>query len=325
MKNVINVSAILLAFSLIACQKGGNDEAQQQVTPSYTNEPQKTPEPAPVVDEDRTKMLPNNPQANTFISSSAAVENGKDTTRKFIRTAELKFKVKSVINSTYDIETIAHKNKGFVAYTNLNSNIMGVSQTAMSADSSLETTKYGVSNTMTLRVPNTLLDTTLKQIAKNIDYLDYRIIKAEDVALQMFSHSLTQKRVAKNIERVTNAIDNRGKKLAETTAAEETLNNRQAEADNATVSTLSLKDQIAFSTINLTIYQRETIRREMIANEQNIAAYEPSFMHKIWEALKGGWHILEGIFLFLTQIWGLILVGFAGYFLYRKYGNKAKK
>ena len=44
--------------------------------------------------------------ANKFISSSAAVENGKDSTRKFIRTAELKFKVKSVVNATYAIEHI---------------------------------------------------------------------------------------------------------------------------------------------------------------------------------------------------------------------------
>ena len=41
-----------------------------------------------------------------MVSSSAAVENKKDSTHKFIRTAELKFKVKSVIKSTYNIEDI---------------------------------------------------------------------------------------------------------------------------------------------------------------------------------------------------------------------------
>ena len=135
----------------------------------------------------------------------------------------MKFKVKSVIKSTYDIENITNKLGGFVTYTNLSSIINNVTTIAVSADSSLETTYYTVTNSIILRVPNTKLDTTLKEISKNIDYLDFRIIKAEDVALQILSNNLTQKRSAKNEERLTNAIDNKGKKLNETTTAEEIL------------------------------------------------------------------------------------------------------
>ena len=51
------------------------------------------------------------------VSSSAAVEKHKDSTRKFIRTAELKFKVKNVIKSTYNIEDItAHFQIKFLFY-----------------------------------------------------------------------------------------------------------------------------------------------------------------------------------------------------------------
>ena len=98
--------------------------------------------------------------SNTFISSSAAVENGKDSTRRFIRTAELKFKVKSVIKSTYDIEDITNRQGGFVTYTNLTSDINNVTTIAVSADSTLETTYYTVTNSIKIRVPNTKLDTT---------------------------------------------------------------------------------------------------------------------------------------------------------------------
>lgn len=263
--------------------------------------------------------------SNAFISSSAAVENGKDTTRRFIRTADLKFKVKSVIKSTYNIEDLTSRQDGFVTYTNLTSNIDNVTTTAVSADSSLETTYYIVTNSITLRVPNTKLDTTLKEISKNIDYLDYRIIKAEDVALQILSNNLTQKRSAKNEERLTNAIDNRGKKLNETTIAEEVLLSKQEQADNAKISNLSLTDQIKFSTINLSIYQRQTIKRELISNDKNIDAYEPSFGRKILEALKYGWVILETFLVFLTKLWGLFLFAIVAYFIYKKYGHKLKK
>lgn len=262
--------------------------------------------------------------SNAFISSSATVENGKDTTRRFIRTADLKFKVKSVIKSTYDIENITNRQGGFVTFTNLTSDINNVTTTAVSADSSLETTYYTVTNSITLRVPNTKLDTTLKEISNNIDYLDFRIIKAEDIALQILSNNLTQKRSAKNEERLTNAIDNRGKKLNETTVAEEILLSKQEQADNAKISNLSLTDQIKFSTINLSIYQRQTIKRELISNDKNIDAYEPGFGTKILDALKYGWDILETFIVFLTKLWGLFLFAIVVYFIYKKYGHKLK-
>jgi hypothetical protein len=262
--------------------------------------------------------------SNAFISSSAAVENGKDSTRRFIRTAELKFKVKSVIKSTYDIENITNRQGGFVTYTNLSSDINNVTTIAVSADSTLETTYYTVTNSIKIRVPNTKLDTTLREISKNIDYLDYRIIKAEDVALQILSNNLTQKRSTKNQERLTNAIDKKGKKLNETTNAEELLLDKQEQSDNAKISNLSLTDQIKFSTINISIYQRQAFKRELIFNDKNVDAYEPSFGSKVLESLKFGWDILEAFLVFLTKLWGLFLFAILVYILYKRYGHKLK-
>jgi len=147
-----------------------------------------------------------------FISSSAA-NMPDDSTHKFIKTADLKFRVKSVIQSTYHIENSTVAQGGFVAYTNLSSNIDDISVVKISADSSLETTHYTVSNTITLRVPNTKLDTTLREISKDIDFLDYRIIKSDNVALQALSNHLTHKRAEENRTRLIDAIDQKGKKL----------------------------------------------------------------------------------------------------------------
>ncbi len=266
----------------------------------------------------------NDENLKTIISSSAAVENKKDTTRKFIRTAELKFKVKSVINSTYNIEDITNRQGGFVTYTYLASSINNIITTAVSADSSLETTFFTVKNSITLRIPNTKLDTTLKEIAANIDFLDYRIIKADDMALQILSNNLTQKRTVKNEERLINAIDKRGKKLNETASAEELLLSKQEQADNAKIANLSLTDQIQFSTVNLIIYQHPTMRQELTPNYKNIDAYEPGLGQKILESLKFGWKIIEAIFVFLTKLWGLFLLGFAAYIIYKKYGRRVK-
>lgn len=266
-----------------------------------------------------------NDSSYAFISSSAAVENPNDTSRKFIRTADLKFKVKNVISSTYDIERITTRQNGFVEYTNLSSDIDNVINTAVSADSSLETTYYTVTNSMIIRVPNFLLDTTLKEISRNIEFLDHRIIKAQDVAFQILANSLTKKRTAKTEERLKDAIDNRGKKLEETTTAEELLFNKQAQSDKAEMSNLSLQDQINFSTIYISIYQRQAIKRELLSNNKNIAAYEPGFRYKLLESIKVGWEILETFIVSLTKLWGLLLLALFVYIFYRIYRNKKRK
>ncbi len=255
---------------------------------------------------------------NGYISSAAAIENKKDSTHKFIRTAELKFKVKSVIKSTLNIEKTVIQSNGFVSLSNLTSDIKNKTLLPLSADSSLETTYYTTENSMILKVPSANLDSILTQIAQEIEFLDYRIIKADDIALTIYANNLTQKRVNNYADKIRSAIDNKARKLNETTTAEENLLSKQVQADNAGLRNLSLTEQMNYSTISLLIYQGEGIRREVVANEKNIKAYEPNLFQKIKESLIDGWEILEAILMFIFKIWGLLLAALIGYIGYKK-------
>lgn len=258
---------------------------------------------------------------STAVSSSAAVER-KDSKQKFIRTADIKFKVKNVVKSTYAIENVVAKFGGFVTYTNLQSNIHDQIKTKISQDSTLETTKYSVENNITIRVPNTQLDTVIKSIARQIDFLDFRIIKADDVSLKLLANQLSQKKSVVNEKRVENAIDNKGKKINDIMEAENTLANQKEANDNRTIDNLSLQDQVNFSTVTLQLYQNETIKQEISASEKDSNAYKPNLGIQIIDSLKNGWYILEAIFVFLLNLWPFILIGLGGFFLYRKYIRK---
>ncbi|KRB56788.1 DUF4349 domain-containing protein [Flavobacterium sp. Root186] len=257
----------------------------------------------------------------TAISSSAAVEQ-KDSKQKFIRTADIKFKVKNVVKSTYAIENAVQKFGGFVTYTNLQSNIHDQIKTKISQDSTLETTKYSVENNITIRVPNTKLDTIIKTIAKQIDFLDYRIIKADDVSIKLLANQLSQKRGAVNEKRVEKAIDSKGKKINDVMDAENVLANQKEENDNRIIEHLSMEDQINFSTITLQLYQNETIKQEITAGEKDSAAYKPNLGIQIIDALKSGWYILQAILVFFINLWSIILLIISGFFLYKKYYKK---
>lgn len=259
--------------------------------------------------------------STSVVSSSAAVEN-KNSNRKFVRTADVKFKVKNVAKSTYAIEDATTKFGGFVTYTNLQSNIHNEDRTKVSQDSTLVTTKYKVDNNITIRVPNTKMDTVIKTIAKQIHFLDYRIIKADDVSLQMLSNELAQKRSNSSEKRLANAIDSKGKKLNQVVKAEETLDAKKEQNDASKLQNLSLQDQVNFSTLTLNIYQDESIKQEMVANEKSINAYRPNIGLQIWDSIKIGWFMLEHIISFVVVLWPFALIGFLGFLGYKKFLKK---
>ena len=258
---------------------------------------------------------------STAVSSSAAVEK-TDSKQKFIRTADIKFKVKNVVRSTYAIENTVQKFGGFVTYTNLQSTIQNQIKTKISQDSTLETTKFTVENNITIRVPNTQLDTVIKSIAKQIDFMDFRVIKADDVSLKLLSNQLSQKRSAIIEKRVEKAIDEKGKKINDIIEAENTLANQKEANDNRTIDNLSLQDQINFSTVTLQLYQNETIRQEIMASEKNSNSYKPNLGIQILDSLKNGWYVFESIFVFLITLWPFVLIGSGGFFLYKRYIKK---
>lgn len=257
----------------------------------------------------------------SVVSSSAAV-TPKNSNRKFVRTADIKFKVKNVAQSTTVIEDATTKFGGFVTNTNLQSNITEEEQTKVSPDSTLINTKYTVENNMTIRVPNTQLDTIIKTIAKQIGFLNYRVIKSDDVTLQLLSNTLSQKRSNTTENRIAKDIDTKGKKLNQIIDAEENLASKKEQNDDKKIANLGLQDQVNFSTITLLIYQDKTTKQEIIANEKSVNAYRPNIGLQIWDSIKTGWFILEEIISFLMVLWPFALIGFLAFLVYKKTHKK---
>lgn len=293
--------AILLLTLAIACNKKGEESKGVQA-----------------MELSKVESITDSTSVEENMSSSAAVED-KNSKRKFIRTADARFKVKDVAQSTYKIENLAKNFGGFVTLSELRSNITEDDETQVSQDSLLKTTRYEVNNTMSLRVPNMKLDTLLRSLAKEVQFLDYRIIKADDVNLQLLANELSQKRNATTSKRLENAIDKKGNKLKEINEAEANLASKKENSDTSYINNLSLKDQVNFSTVTLELYQNEQLKYELVANEKNINAYRPNLGLQVWESIKTGWFIFEGIVAFLVQLWPIAFFGVLAWFGFKKW------
>lgn len=240
-----------------------------------------------------------------------------DTAHAFIRTASIRFEVANVQKSTGVIEDIVNAHGGYVTYTNLSSHVNSKSAIRLSKDSMIDVIRYETQNSMTLRIPNEELDTTLKAIEQQMAFLDRRNITAKDVKLELLANRLSEARFHKHEQRVEKAIASQGKKLLQTNEVENELLIKQSVADDSRLSTLELLDQVDFSTVNLDLYQRETQRTERYAYMAPIEPYEPGFGSKLASAASAGGRVLGHFLLFLVAIWPLLLIGVGVYFLVR--------
>lgn len=238
--------------------------------------------------------------------------------RKLIRTADIKFKVKDVAQSTYAIENAVTSHGGLVVSNNLQSTVSQKNRTKISRDSIRETTHFAVENNLTLRIPNAKLDTVIKSITREIQYLDYRVLKADDVALKMLSNQLAQQRNDAHHTRLASGIDQKGRKLDQITGAEDHLLGKDEQSDNAAIENLSLQDQVNYSTVTLALYQNEVLRSEMLAIDQSAGGYG-NFGLELWDNAKEGWFILERLIAFVVQLWSVILLGVLAFWIYRRY------
>jgi hypothetical protein len=311
MNNLLKKLLVLtLIVTALSCQRA--DESKETGYSGSRNAPaaaQAPPPPPADLTADKDEETTSSFMLSDANSSSAARVDEKDKTHKFIRRADVRFRVKNVENATYQIEEITKQFEGFVTRTTLSSEIDNKTIIKISEDSSLETTYYNVANTMTLRIPNTKLDTMLKTFTQLIEFLDYRTITADDVALLLLANDLAQRRASGYEDRLKKSIDAKGKKLHEIVGAEDDLNTNKQMSDEARLENMRLKEQISYSTINLSIYQRQSIKRELVANELNIDAYKPSFGSQLADAFKIGVELLKAFIIFIVKIWWVIVIG----------------
>jgi Domain of unknown function (DUF4349) len=249
------------------------------------------------------------------MSSGAAVNTNTDTNRKFVRTADVKCRVDDVVEATQDIEKLAISYGGFISTSNLTSAINRTHSTAISADSSLETTYYTRRSQINVRVPNQQLDTMLRSLAQFVAFFDHRNISGVDVQFQLLEQRLAQKRNTQHKQTAENTLNHTrddGYILDQMKVSAE-------QADNAYVETQKLNDKIAYSTVDLEIYQNEAVSNQTVTRQKSATDYQSSFWTRFVESLGAGWYFIEELIIALFAAWPFfILLAFGGWWYFKR-------
>lgn len=256
--------------------------------------------------------------ADQMTSSAASYIDGN---RKFVRTANADFRVKDVYQSAMAIEDIVSKLQGFVVTNQINSNIERVSRYPIGDAKLMELAEYTVRGNLTVRVPSDKTQDLLRALAAQMDFLDQRNFEAHDVQFELLRKQLEFLRNQEAQKQLGDLSTSPGK-IADKAMVISGQNDAKANRDEAAVMQKEVEDKVAFSTINLSLYQLGKVRKTEVDDVDAIAkAIRPSFFSRLFNSASSGWYGLLDIVVELFAVWPLWLaigLGFVAIKRFRK-------
>lgn len=202
---------------------------------------------------------------------------------KIIKTADYKFQVKDVDLSSKKIQMAVRNNSAYVSGMN------------MTVDA------YQKNNNIVIRVPNVKFEDLMEIIGEEAEFTNHKRINTQDVSeeyVDIETRLKTKKEVKARYEAM---LRSQAKTMEQVFHAEEKIRQLQEEIEAKEGRLRFLKDKVAFSTINLEIYQ-------VVDLEAMAKAHERGFSDDFKDSFMNGWSIIMNILLAMTKIWPAILV-----------------
>ncbi len=209
------------------------------------------------------------------------------TRPQLIKKAEMSLVVKSIDTSTKSVTDIVKKQQG---------DILGF-QNQKPPDSSIRQTA-----TVEIRVPQERLETTLDAFAK-LGTVQNRGLIAEDVTTQLVDSEARLKNLRKSEEMVLKIMERSGS-VADVLKASQELSNIRESIEQIDAQLKSLRNQVAYSTISLTL--------EAAVSAQQTP--EPALGLRVQETWGKATHSVGEVTLGLFGL-GIWLLAFSPYFL----------
>ncbi|MEN1784335.1 MAG: DUF4349 domain-containing protein [Bacteroidota bacterium] len=242
--------------------------------------------------------------ATAKVTDFSSTESKQLSDRKMIWTGAVEVKVDQVNEATTKVNELCKRYNAFVSKMELNNS------------------NYEITNDITIRVEGNNFETLLEELKGLGSYVRKVSISSNDVTEQyvdVTSRLQTKKEVR---ERYIAILKNKTGKISEVLEAEEAIRKITEEIEAKEGQLRVLEDRIKYSTIQLTVYETVTFKKEP-------ERYEKRFWDKMVKALSNGWSIVTGFVLVLFSVWPLIIVG--GFLLWKwgwfkkRFSRKSKK
>ena len=204
--------------------------------------------------------------------------------QRMIRSANYRFQVPNVEQSTEYIKNVVAAHQGFI--------------TQMDQSNS----NYLINNHLIIKAPAAQFENLLNTLGEESVFTDYKRIKSQDVGAEFIdikARLQTKKEVqARYIEILREQAGN----VKDILEAEEKIRLLQEEIEAKEARLHYLQEQVQYSTIHLEIYQKVEYRAKPVV-------FKESFLGRLKTSFLNGWEAILNIVLFLINIWPFLLLG----------------
>ncbi|MFL6586627.1 MAG: DUF4349 domain-containing protein [Luteimonas sp.] len=287
-------STCVLAVLMIGCAR--QPEGAAEMMSASADAPQ-----AEVVSAEDASAAGAPVDASVQMASGAMTQD--DPGRRFVRSADVRFSVDDVYRSALAIEDLAVGQGGFVVSNRIRSDTQNVRRHKIGDGRLLELSEYTTQGELVVRVPSDRAQSFLRELAKQMTFLDSRDFEARDVQFDLLRQQLAHARSETLQQSLALAVrdedrlDRKGEAFA---AREQAL----AARDEARVAQREVEDRIAFATLSLSLYRPAQVRRsERPDPDAAFAQHRPGFFARIGQALRGGWQGVLDLTVALVAMW----------------------
>jgi len=255
--------------------------------------------------------------ADTVALEPLSKESADSTAaEKIIKTADMRFRVKDVQQAKEQLSKTIKGEGGTVAEFSIESTIQETDKVKQSTDSLKEITSYRTQGYLVAKVPSDKLDEFTNTIAKMAVFVDNQSMKMDDQSIAYLANKLKAQNRVDAIEKINKVASKKSANV------ESSLYMKDDYVDKK-IENMQIDSRVKFSTITLNFYQDNTVKTMIVAND-NLYDYRPAFINRLWLGIVNGWTIFKEIIIAISNLWMLILVGFAIFFIIKYFIRKNK-
>lgn len=300
-KNILNCLIVLALFFLSANISGCGskmkenpfkmDESTSKTT--SIDEMNVAPPPSTTVSEFNKKseapgVISDNKDMNetTVSPTSDKIEDNKEIVEKvpskIIKTANIKYQVKKYEDSRKKILSLVQQTGAYVQ-----------SENQTSSDKSID-------NTIVIRIKSDGFDNLVEKLLEESIYTDSKSIVADDVTEQ-FVDIQSRVKSKKEVELQYLILLKKANTINEILQVQQYIRTIREEIDSYEGRLKYMSDRAAYSTINLTFYEK--IPFTIAPSPEN------SFLYRIGNAFSGGWKAVLMLCVGIIALWPLWVLG----------------
>ena len=253
----------------------------------------------------------NSASADSIIRDTASIHQPK-----LVKKATIKLKVKSVSATSKNILKLTDDYHGMLLHNEMESATERSSDVRISSDSVVRIVSLNTNARLTIKIPVNKLEEFLEKVETMGIYVNNRSIDIEDKSMEYTSSKLKLKNRLELVHQQKN-----GKITIKDPNNVLMLKDDMVDEQ---IASQDIDEKIKNATINLDLYQSNTITKETIVNDEP-QSYNIPFLNRAQMAFANGWQLFSDIVIGLLNLWMIILLAILTYFVYNYFRkNKSK-